>query len=47
MDILYAAQRAMLDLYGPPAVVVNSEGDIIYVSGRTESTWSPPQERST
>ena len=34
MDILYAAQRALLDLYGPPAVVVNAEGDIVYVSAR-------------
>ena len=35
MDILYEAQRALLDSYGPPSVVVNAEGDIVYVNGRT------------
>ena len=42
MDILYAAQRALLDGYGPPAVVVNSEGDIIYVSGHIGKYLEPP-----
>ena len=42
MDILYAAQRGLLDGYGPPAVVVNSEGDIIYVSGRVGKYLEPP-----
>ena len=42
MDILYAAQRALLDCYGPPSVVVNSEGDIIYVSGRIGKYLEPP-----
>ena len=41
MDILYAAQRALLDCYGPPAVVVNSEGDVIYVSGRIGKYLEP------
>ena len=41
MDILYAAQRALLDCYGPPSVVVNSEGDIIYVNGRTGKYLEP------
>ena len=41
MDILYAAQRALLDCYGPPSVVVNSEGDIIYVSGRIGKYLEP------
>ncbi|MFZ5831458.1 MAG: chemotaxis protein CheB [Planctomycetota bacterium] len=41
MDITYAAQRALLDLYGPPAVVVNSEGDILYVNGRTGRYLEP------
>ncbi len=41
MDILYAAQRALLDCYGPPAVVVNAEGDIVYVSGRTGKYLEP------
>jgi two-component system CheB/CheR fusion protein len=31
MDIFYAAQRMLLDCYGPPSVVVTAEGDIIYV----------------
>lgn len=35
MDALYAVQRALLDRYGPPSVVITSEGDIIYVSART------------
>ena len=42
MDILYTAQRALLDCYGPPSVVVNSEGDIIYVSGRIGKYLEPP-----
>lgn len=42
MDMLYAAQRALLDCYGPPSVVVNSEGDIIYVSGRIGKYLEPP-----
>ncbi len=42
MDILYAAQRALLDCYGPPALVVNSEGDIVYVSGHTGKYLEPP-----
>jgi two-component system CheB/CheR fusion protein len=41
MDITYAAQRALLDCYGPPSVVVNSEGDIIYVNGRTGKYLEP------
>ena len=31
MDIFYAAQRVLLDAYGPPSVLVNAEGDIIYL----------------
>ena len=41
MDMTYAAQRALLDCYGPPSVVVNSEGDIIYVNGRTGKYLEP------
>ena len=41
MDILYAAQRALLDFYGPPAVIVNSEGDIVYVNARTGKYLEP------
>jgi two-component system, chemotaxis family, CheB/CheR fusion protein len=41
MDITYAAQRALLDSYGPPSVVVNSEGDILYVNGRTGKYLEP------
>jgi two-component system CheB/CheR fusion protein len=41
MDILYAAQRALLDGYGPPSVVVNSEGDIVYFSGHIGKYLEP------
>jgi two-component system CheB/CheR fusion protein len=41
MDITYAAQRALLDCYGPSSVVVNSEGDILYVNGRTGKYLEP------
>ena len=41
MDIFYAAQRVLLDLYGPPSVVVTAEGDIIYVNGRTGKFLEP------
>ncbi|QDU26368.1 Chemotaxis protein methyltransferase [Anatilimnocola aggregata] len=40
-DIPYAAQRALLDFYAPPSVVVNSEGDIVYVNGRTGRYLEP------
>ena len=41
MDIFYAAQRVLLDSYGPPSVVVTAEGDIIYVNGRTGKYLEP------
>ncbi len=41
MDIFYAAQRVLLDFYGPPSVIVNAEGDIIYVNGRTGKYLEP------
>ncbi len=41
MDIFYAAQRVLLDFYGPPSVVVTAEGDIIYVNGRTGKYLEP------
>ena len=41
MDVTYAAQRALLDCYGPPSVVVNAEGDILYVNGRTGKYLEP------
>jgi two-component system CheB/CheR fusion protein len=41
MDITYAAQRALLDSYAPPSVVVNAEGDILYVNGRTGKYLEP------
>jgi two-component system, chemotaxis family, CheB/CheR fusion protein len=31
----YPVQRAILDVYAPPAVVVNAQGDILYYNGRT------------
>lgn len=40
-DIFYAAQRLLLDFYGPPSVVVTSQGDIIYVNGRTGKYLEP------
>ena len=41
MDIFYAAQRVLLDSYGPPSVVITAEGDIIYVNGRTGRYLEP------
>ena len=41
MDIFYAAQRVLLDSYGPPSVVVTPEGDIVYVNGRTGKYLEP------
>lgn len=35
MDWLYAGQRAMLELYAPPSIIVTSEGDVVYVNSRT------------
>jgi chemotaxis methyl-accepting protein methylase/nitrogen-specific signal transduction histidine kinase len=40
-DMTYAAQRALLDDYAPPAVVVTAEGDIVYVNGRTGNYLEP------
>jgi len=47
MDILFAAQRALLDRYGPPSVVVNSEGDIVYIGRAHGEVPGPASERST
>jgi two-component system CheB/CheR fusion protein len=41
MDIFYAAQRVLLDLYGPPSLVLTAEGDIVYVNGRTGKYLEP------
>jgi two-component system, chemotaxis family, CheB/CheR fusion protein len=41
MDIFYATQRQLLDLYGPPSVVVTVEGDIIYINGQTGKYLEP------
>ena len=41
MDTTYVVQRTLLDSYGPPSVVVNSEGDIVYVNGRTGKYLEP------
>jgi two-component system CheB/CheR fusion protein len=41
MDVFFAAQRVLLDAYGPPAVVVTAEGDIIYVNGHTGKYLEP------
>jgi chemotaxis methyl-accepting protein methylase len=41
LDIPYAAQRALLDAYAPPSVVINPEGDIVYVNGRTGKYLEP------
>jgi chemotaxis methyl-accepting protein methylase len=41
MDLFYSAQRALLDIYGPPSVIVNAEGDILYVNGRTGKYLEP------
>jgi two-component system CheB/CheR fusion protein len=39
------AKQVLLDRYTPPAVLVNETGDILYVNGRTASTWSPRPAR--
>ena len=36
-----AADRVLLQVYAPAAVVVNSEGDIVYISGRTGKYLEP------
>ena len=36
-----AADRVLLQVYAPAAVVVNSEGDIVYISGRTGKDLEP------
>ncbi len=36
-----AADRVLLQVYAPPAVVVNGDGDIIYISGRTGEYLEP------
>ena len=36
-----AAERVLLHAYAPPAVVVNGEGDIVYISGRTGQYLEP------
>jgi two-component system CheB/CheR fusion protein len=41
MDVFYAAQRVLLDSYGPPSVVATAEGDIVYVNGRTGNYLEP------
>lgn len=41
MDMTYVIQRTLLDCYGPPAVAVNSAGDILYVNGRTGKYLEP------
>ena len=41
LDITYIAQRFLLDIYAPPSVVINSEGDIVYVNGRTGQFLEP------
>ncbi len=41
MDISYAAQRSLLDVYAPAAVVINADGDILYINGRTGKYLEP------
>jgi len=36
-----AADRVLLQIYAPAAVVVNSQGDIVYISGRTGKYLEP------
>jgi chemotaxis methyl-accepting protein methylase len=40
-DLPYAVQRALLDAYAPSSVVITSEGDIVYVNGRTGRYLEP------
>jgi two-component system, chemotaxis family, CheB/CheR fusion protein len=41
MDATYAAQRVLLDAYAPASVVINTEGDIVYVNGHTGKYLEP------
>lgn len=43
MDIQEALQRTLMELYAPPAVVVNVNGDIIHVSGKTGKYLEPAE----
>ena len=36
-----AAEQILLQVYAPPAVVVNRDGDIVYISGRTGNYLEP------
>ncbi len=40
-NLVEAAQRSLLDAYAPSAVVINPQGDIIYVNGRTGKYLEP------
>jgi two-component system CheB/CheR fusion protein len=41
MDVIYSAQRVLLDSFGPPSTVVTAEGDIVYIGGRTGNYLEP------
>lgn len=41
MDIFYAAQRVLLDTYGPPSVIITADGDIVYINGRIGKYLEP------
>ncbi len=41
------ADQVLLQEFSPPAVLVNARGDVVYISGRTASTWSPRPARPT
>lgn len=41
INIAQMAERIILEQFGPPCVVVNKEGDIIYIHGRTGNYLEP------
>lgn len=42
MNLPQLAQSVLLETYAPPSVVINSKGDILYISGRTGKYLEPP-----
>ncbi len=41
------ADQLLLQKYSPAAVLVNEQGDILYISGRTGNTWNRRQAKLT
>jgi len=45
-DVADSAQRILLDTFVPPAVVINAQGDIVYIVGRTGKYLEPASGKS-